>query len=133
MQAHSLTAFFNLCVALSGLLLTGCGTPLPQFQITIESDPPGMRVEVNNEYIGVTPTVYKVAGNADRSFNGSWVQRPGIEFIATPPHDQPNLYVQRKAFSPSAFFKQGDHIPDKIFFDMHQKTDSSEHLQIDVK
>ncbi|MGO8701196.1 MAG: PEGA domain-containing protein [Limisphaerales bacterium] len=130
MKSHSLGASFRLSVVLSGLLFAGCATTLPKFQITIESDPPGMRMEVNNEYIGVTPTVYTVGGNADRSFNGSWVQQPSIEFVATPPHDQPNLFVQRKAFSPSAFFKQGDHIPEKIFFDMHHKTDPSEHFKL---
>lgn len=111
------------------LILAGCGS-LTKFQIAIDSDPEGMRVEVNNEYIGVTPTSYTIPGNADRSFNGSWVQRPDIEFIAKPSHDQTNLYVQTKSFSPSAFFKQGDHIPEKIFFDMHEK---SEHLQFDSK
>jgi hypothetical protein len=111
------------------LILTGCST-LPKFQIAIDSDPEGMRVEVNDEYVGVTPTSYTIPGNADRSFNGSWVQKPDITFVATPPHDRTDLYVQSKSFSPSAFFKQGDHIPEKIFFDMHEKT---EHLEIDTK
>jgi hypothetical protein len=123
------TAVF-LAAFFSCLVLIGCGTALPKFQISIDSDPEGMRVEVNNEYIGLTPTAYAIPGNADRSFIGSWVQQPSIEFVATPPHDQTNLYVQRKSFSPSAFFKQGDHIPERIFFDMHEKSD---HLQIDTK
>lgn len=131
MKNRSSKAIIALGALSSWLMLAGCSSPLPKFQIAIDSDPEGMRVEVNNEYIGITPTVYNVGGNADRSFNGSWVQQPSIEFVATPPHDRPNLYVQTKVFSPSAFFKQGDHIPEKIFFDMHQKT--SEHLQIDTK
>src|ERR1700744_2662191 len=76
-----------VAVLAAGLILSGCGT-LPRFQIALDSDPEGMRVEVNNDYIGKTPTTYTVPGNADRSFNGSWVQRPDIEFVAKPPHDQ---------------------------------------------
>ena len=49
----------------------------------------------------------------------------------TPPADATDLYVQRKYFRPSAFFQQGDHIPERMFFDMRQKP--SEHLQIDIK
>ena len=103
-------------------ILTGCGS-LPKFQVGIDSDPQGVRVEVNNDYVGKTPTTYTIAGNSDRSFNGNWVQGGMIEFVATPPAGETNLYVQRKLFRPSAFFQQGDHIPEKIFFDMHVKTE----------
>src|ERR1700677_3949460 len=88
-------------------LVSGCGS-LPKFQVAIDSDPQGARVEVNNDYVGKTPTSYTIVGNADRSFNGNWVQGPGIEFVATPPAGETNLYVQRKFFRPSAFFQQGD-------------------------
>jgi hypothetical protein len=43
------------------------------------------------------------------------VQGPMIEFVATPPAGQTNLYVVKKSFYPSAFFQQGDHIPKKCF------------------
>jgi len=112
-------------------VFTGCGS-LTKFQIAIESDPEGARVEVNNDYLGRTPTTCTVQGNADRSFNGNWVQGSVIEFVATPPTGSKDLFVQRKTFSPSAFFKQGEHIPEKMFFDMHLKPEQSgsEHLQI---
>ena len=102
--------------------LTGCGS-LTKFQVGIDSDPEGARIEVNNDYVGKTPTTYSIAGNGDRSFNGNWVQGSMIEFVATPPAGDTNLFVQRKVFRPSAFFQQGDHIPEKIFFDMHLKSD----------
>ena len=120
-------------------LFAGCASTLPKFQVGIDSDPEGMRIEVNNEYLGQTPVIYSVPGNADRSFNGSWVQQPYVEFVATPPFGQTNLFVQRKSFRPSAFFSQGDHIPEKIFFDMHLpsagagKTEATEQLHIDLK
>ena len=113
-----------LAALAGGCLFSGCGS-LPSFQIAIESDPQGARIEVNGDYIGTAPTTARVQGNADRSFNGAWVQGSSIEFVATPPHDQTNLYVQRKFFSPSAFFKQGDHIPERMLFDMHLKPDAS--------
>jgi hypothetical protein len=106
---------------------------LSKFPVAIDSDPKGMRIEVNNDYVGQTPMTYAVAGNADRSFNGSWVQQGYVEFVATPPFGQTNLYVQRKAFKPSAFFERGDHIPERIFFDMHQNSGDSEQLHIEVK
>lgn len=103
-------------------VLAGCGS-LPKFQIAIDSDPQGVRIEVNNDYVGKTPTTYSIAGNRDRSFNGNWVQGSMIEIVATPPVGVTNLSVQRKVFRPSAFFQQGDHIPERIFFDMHQKSE----------
>jgi hypothetical protein len=103
-------------------IVTGCGS-LPKFQVAIDSDPQGVRVVVNSDYVGKTPTTYTIAGKSDRSFNSSWVQGSMIEFVATPPAGETNLFVQRKFFRPSTFFQQGDHIPEKIFFDMHVKTE----------
>jgi len=88
----------------------------------IESDPPGARIEVNNSYLGPTPTQYTLATNAEGEFLGSWVNAPIVEFIATPPGDQSGLYVQRNRFQPNGFFKAGDKIPGRIFFDMRQQT-----------
>ena len=110
-----------LASAICGIL-TGCGS-LSKFQVAIDSDPQGARIEVNNDYVGKTPTSYSIAGNADRSFNGNWVQGSMIEFVATPPSGQTNLFIQKKVFRPSAFFQQGDHIPEKMFFDLHLKSD----------
>ena len=110
-----------LASAICGIL-TGCGS-LSKFQVAIDSDPQGARIEVNNDYVGKTPTTYSIAGNADRSFNGNWVQGSMIEFVATPPSGQTNLFIQKKVFRPSAFFQQGDHIPEKMFFDLHLKSD----------
>jgi hypothetical protein len=126
----SVFVYFVSCLVC--LPLIGCGG-LSKFQIAIDSDPEGARVEVNNDYIGKTPTTFKIEGNGDRSFNGSWIQGSMIEFVATPPSGDNNLFVQRKTFRPSAFFQQGDHIPERILFDMHLKQDASslnEHLQI---
>jgi hypothetical protein len=120
-MTNSLQTVVALGAAFCGIL-TGCGS-LAKFQIAIDSDPQGARIEVNNDYVGKTPTTYSIAGNPDRSFNGNWVQGSMIEFVATPPPGQTNLHVQKKVFAPSAFFQQGDHIPERIFFDMYLKSE----------
>lgn len=122
----------KLLVFMLPLVLAGCGGLTP-FKVAIDSDPQGARIDVNGDYVGKTPTSCVVRGNADRSFNGSWVQGNDIVFTATPPHEQTNLYEQKKSFSPSAFFKQGDHIPENMFFDMHIKPDSSGNDQLHIK
>jgi hypothetical protein len=113
-------ASLSLGVILS--LTAGCGS-LSKFQIAIDSDPRGARVECNGDYIGETPATYLVPGNKDRSFNGNWVQGSMIEFVATPPSTATNLFVAKKVFRPSAFFQQGDHIPEKMFFDLRRKSE----------
>jgi hypothetical protein len=113
----------KLLLFLIPIFFAGCAG-LPKFTTVIDSDPQGARIDVNGDYVGKTPTSYTVQGNADRSFNGAWVQGGDIVFTATPPYDQTNLYIQKKSFSPSAFFKQGDHIPEQMFFDMHVKPDN---------
>jgi len=80
-----------------------------------------MHVEVNNAYLGKTPTTYTVETNPQGEFLGSWANAPIVEFVATPPSEQPELFVQRKQFSPNGFFRAGDRIPERIFFNMRQK------------
>jgi hypothetical protein len=102
------------------VVICGCASPARK-TIMIDSDPQGVRVEINNAYIGKTPTTYTLATNPEGEFLGSWANAPEVEFVATPPADMPGLFVQRKQFSPNGFFRAGDKIPEKMFFDMHQK------------
>ncbi|HEX4122087.1 MAG TPA: PEGA domain-containing protein [Verrucomicrobiae bacterium] len=105
------------------LLLAGCASKgPPTFSVQIESDPPGARIEVNNSYIGETPCTWTTGGNDDRSFAGGWVGGGQIIVVATPRHDSSSgLHRQEKDFNPSGFMKQGDHIPEKMFFDLHEQ------------
>ena len=89
-----------------------------------------MRVEVNKEDLGKTPTQYTVRTNPEGEFLGSWVNAPLVEFVVYPPANEPGLYVQRKAFEPNGFFKAGEKIPARMFFDMHLKP---EHLNINLE
>ncbi len=103
--------------------LTGCVTPGRSDKIiSIDSDPQGVRVEVNGEDLGKTPTSYTAQVNKKGDFAGAWGESPTIMFVAFPPDDDKGLYKQTKAFSPSAFMESGDRVPTRIYFDMYQKT-----------
>jgi PEGA domain len=125
--------------------VTGCSTS--KFRIAIDSSPQGALVLVNNEYIGRTPLIYDTYGNADGSFRDvyahhgyaqliytpsikgwEWpaeitpdMRRGYFEFVAKPSSGKSDLHVQRKLFKTSYHFAKPDRIPEKIFFDLHQK------------
>lgn len=99
---------------------TGCISPASTSRtISIESEPPGIRVEVNGEDLGRTPTSYTVKANKNGDFVGVMGESPLIMFTAYPEEDSKDQYKQMKGFSPSAFMEKGDRVPEKIFFDMH--------------
>src|SRR5688572_11003494 len=94
----------------------------PKKTIQIESDPPGARIEINGADLGRTPTTYTLETNPQGEFLGSWVNAPLVEFIAYPPAGTSGLHKQSKTFRPNGFFKAGDKIPDKMFFDLRVKS-----------
>ncbi len=55
------------------------GCAAPKYSIQIDSEPKGARVEVNNEDLGVTPTVFSVEGTGNGEFIGSWGPAPCYE------------------------------------------------------
>jgi hypothetical protein len=102
-------------------ILTACATGPATKTIAIDSDPQGVRVEVNGEDLGKTPTSYTVKTNPAGEFVGSFADAPLVEFTAYPLRNSTNLHKQVKTFSPNGFFRAGDRIPARIFFDLHQK------------
>ncbi len=121
---HRPFALITLIAALAlPTLLAGCVSTnkLASKTISIESDPSGMRVEVNGEDLGNTPTSYTVVPNGKGDFAGSWGDSPSVMFTAFPPADSAGLYKQKKVFTPSAFMEAGDRVPSRIFFDMYEK------------
>jgi hypothetical protein len=122
MNRASLFALFGTA------LVVGCGS-IPMKTINIDSDPQGSRVEMNGEDLGKTPTSIAVKTNPEGEFLGSWAGAPVVEFTAFPPPGSTGLYKQTKTFMPNGFFKAGDRIPAKMFFDLHEK---SEQLQINL-
>jgi len=107
--------------------ISGCASVPKTKAIAIDSDPQGVRVEVNGEDLGKTPTTYSVRTNPEGEFLGSWANAPQDEFTAYPTTNSTGLYKQVKVFQPNGFFRAGDRIPARIFFDLHQKP---EHLEI---
>jgi hypothetical protein len=114
--------------AVAATFLTGCQSIPPgaergphntmAYTILIEATEPGARIEANGEYMGDTPLNLKVFGDPDGTF-----------------HDFGSLYFSIRAlpvasnhFAQARFFRTGhgltpeDRIPQRIFFDMTQKS-----------
>jgi hypothetical protein len=118
---------FGFIVSLAMLTLAagfaGCAsTNAVNKTISIDSDPQGIRVEVNGDDLGVTPTTFTVRANHKGNFAGGWGDTPSVVFVAFPPSGTPGLYKQTKIFSPSGFMDAGDRVPARIYFDMHLET-----------
>jgi hypothetical protein len=91
------------------LMISGCASAPKTKTIAIDSDPQGVRVEVNGEDLGKTPTTYSVRTNPEGEFLGSWANAPQVEFTAYPPPNSTGLYKQVKVFQPNGFFKARSH------------------------
>jgi hypothetical protein len=115
-----LTIGFRLAIICGALTLaaglTGCATNTSASRtIQIDSEPSGIRVEMNGEDLGRTPTTYSVQANRHGDFAGSWAESPLILFTAFPMEEGKGQYKQTKGFSPRAFMEKGDRVPAKIF------------------
>jgi hypothetical protein len=112
-----------LFAALTLVLGAGCATnQVATRTISIESDPPGIRVEANGEDLGRTPTSYNARADKKGNFAGRWGDAPTVAFVAFPPQGAEGLYKQTKVFNPSGFMEAGDRVPARIFFDLHQNS-----------
>lgn len=110
-------------VFLGAILVSGCGTPDalnvekgPQntivYNVPIESNLEGTKVEVNYTVVGVAPTTVKIFGDRDGTFhnfgNDEYVVR------AYPPGT--NYYPKTQIFKTGAFGVHDDRVPEKIVF-----------------
>ena len=100
------------------VLLAGCGDS--RRVIALESEPPGMRVEVNGKEIGQTPLAYEVASTSTGEFAGAVGEATCLEITAFPPRNERALYSQRKVFRVSGLSQAGDKVPEHVVFDMRQ-------------
>jgi hypothetical protein len=108
---------------LAAFILAGCATdgPKPEkgkagtiaYLVEVESSEPGARIEVNNEYVGKTPTTLKIFGDKDGTFHnfGSY------EYRVTASPVRAGQQAQTKVFKTGGWFTPEDRIPKKIFFD----------------
>jgi len=116
----------HLACAMIVTLPLGCSsTPNSQhgpdgtiaYQVQVESSEPGVRIEVNNDYIGNAPLMLTIFGDKDGTFHNFGSQ----EFIIRAFPLNTNQSVQTKAFRTGGWFSQEDAIPKRIYFDMEQK------------
>jgi hypothetical protein len=112
-RIHLLVAL-GVCVVLSG-----CATlpkANPTGQTLIESDPPGARIEINNQYVGNAP----VRVDIPRIDPNTWMNN-SVTIVANP--ILPGQQVQTK------YIGMNDPTPTHIFFDMNLVSTKN---QIDV-
>lgn len=121
----------SLCL-LPVILLLGCKSwfyhEVPH-KILIESDPPGARVELNQEYIGITPLEYTLLGGHNHAFSDN-----ATRYVFRGNPVAPGQYVQEKSFHSG---EHHDIIPKRIFFDLRLapagRGNSDVDLHIDLK
>lgn len=104
-----------LTAAIVSLMLSGCVTTSTESSkpstvaVEIISEPPGARIEINNDYIGDAPLTVNIPQNSNGEFTRNTT-------IAAMPIRSGN-YVQMKRFYVYGSMPS-DPIPKRIFFDM---------------
>lgn len=109
-----------LVIGAAGVSSTGCTTLLTSisnprqvvlYHVEVISEPPGARIEVNDDYVGDAPLVIKMAGNSKRCVSRDY------SITALPVHT--GHYVQFKHFRhDTRYYAESDPIPKRILFDM---------------
>ena len=94
-------------VVVSMMLLVGCATTRYQ-AVQIISDPPGAKIEINNQYVGETPVSLTIPYTVDYSQNLNGIAYGQWNVVAYP--TIAGQYVQRKFITPP--------VPSTIYFNM---------------
>lgn len=114
-----------LIAVLSVLFVAGCATTTPSnynewvYPTLIESEPPGVRIEVNGEYVGITPLRMELP----RAYRYGWVGllRGGnaitwVDSMVVKAYpNNPGHYTQVK------YIKANQYPPRQMHFDMRLK------------
>ncbi len=94
------------------VLVSACSHPTKTYTTRVTSEPPGARIELNHDYLGVTPIDINWPGYTE---NDRFVADWAVQAIPA----EPGQYVQEKRFKgTSPGYCWGDPIPKHIFFDM---------------
>ncbi len=115
---------------ITAALVVGCASPGPEtgkpvergpqgtiaYEVQVESNEPGVRIEANKEYVGTTPLVLKIFGDKDGTFHNFGSPNYVIQAIPV----KPGQNLQTKLFHTGEAFTGEDKIPKRIFFDMAQ-------------
>jgi hypothetical protein len=88
------------------------------YMVAIDATEPGARIEVNGAQVGNTPLNLKLFADKDGTFHdfGSYFYIVRAWPVAT------NQFVQTAAFRTGRWFTPEDRVPQRIHFDMNQRT-----------
>jgi len=83
------------------------------YYVSVESNPVGVRIEANGDYIGNTPLRLKIFGDKDGTFHnfGSY------DYIIKAYPPKPDQDPQAKHFRTGGWFTAEDMIPKRVYFD----------------
>ncbi len=84
------------------------------YQIMVESNTEGARVEVNGDYIGKTPISVKVFGDRDGTFHDFGTE----DFVIRVFPVKTGQKIQTKVFRTGRWFSAEDKIPTRLYFDL---------------
>ncbi|MBL9128734.1 MAG: PEGA domain-containing protein [Verrucomicrobiales bacterium] len=115
----------KLFIPITALIWIGCATNPsaaprergPQgtvaYEVSVESEPTGARIEVNQDFGGKTPLVIQVFGDKDGTFHNFGRFNYTITAFPLKAGQSP----QTKEFRTGAWFTPEDRIPKQVFFD----------------
>jgi hypothetical protein len=84
------------------------------YLVPIETNEPGVRIEVNGDYVGKTPITLKIFGDKDGTFHNFG----RYEYVIKAYPVGPGQYVQTKVFRTGGWFTPEDRIPTRLYFDV---------------
>lgn len=93
-----------------GLSLFGCASASKIYNVEVLSEPPGARIEVNNDYVGDAPLTVAMSGNSNREVDRHYV-------VKAFPRPGQLGWVQKKLFWHFGLALPSDRIPERIYFD----------------
>ena len=104
----------SVCMALcSGCATSPMATPTanPNGQTLIESDPPGARIEINNQYVGTTPLRVDIPRRSDFNWDSMEWDTISVKIIAYPIFHGQQVQVK--------YIGYDEPTPTHVFFDMN--------------
>lgn len=113
------------------LLFTGCLYHEVPYKIRVETDPPGARIEVDQDFMGESPVTVTVMGG----HNGAWSNHQRYHIIRAVPA-RAGQHVQQKIFysgwEEAGYRDTKDMIPKSIFFNMNIAPPAGKDNNVDV-